>query len=108
MTSPSDIEKAKEDKINLMFSRGLTVQPYIITVGPSLNNIIQVFLVVNEYIYQCPSVLDALNACFKVHIVLDAKYAFECQHIWYLIQWQIYKYFSSSDPHIAFINDLRT
>lgn len=36
---PGDIEKVKQEKIDFMYKRNLTVQPYIIIVGPNLSNI---------------------------------------------------------------------
>lgn len=104
--SPGDIEQAKKKKVNSMYCKGLTVQPYLIIVGPNLNNISQTLVIIDQNTYQCNSVLEALDFCFKSYIVLDAKYPFQSQHLWYLIQWIIYKYKASTDPKILFINDL--
>ncbi|KAB0803155.1 hypothetical protein PPYR_00125 [Photinus pyralis] len=104
--TPGDIEQAKKQKINSMYSKGLTVQPYFIIIGPSLNNISQTLVIINQNTYQCNSILEALDFCFKSYIVLDAKYPFQSQHLWYLIQWIVYKYRAATDPKILFINDL--
>lgn len=103
---PGDIEKAKKCKIDAMFAKGLTVQPYIIIVGQNLNNITQALVVINEHTYSCQSVLEALDFCFKAFIVLDAQYPFQSQHIWYLIQWLVYKISTQRDPKILFVNDI--
>lgn len=103
-----DIDGAKDNHVSSMYSKGLTVQPYIIIVGSTLSNISQALVVINNCTYPCISVLEALDFCFKAYIVLDAKYPFQSQHIWYLIQWQVYGYYAPTDPKIPFINDLMT
>lgn len=103
---PGDLEKAKKDQIDYMFKKGLTVQPYIILIGPTLSNITGSFVIVNNYEYKCMSVIDALDFCFKMYQILDAKYPVQCSHLWYLLQWQLYKYFTEFDPVIPHINDL--
>lgn len=74
--SPADIEKTKGDKINFMYDRGHTVQPYLIIVGLCLNNITAAYVVINNNVYKCVSVLEAFDFCFKSHHVFDAKYSF--------------------------------
>lgn len=103
---PADIEDAKKRRVDLMFQKGLTVQPYVITVGPSLSNITSAVVVINDYEYKCSSVLKALDFCFKCYHILDAKYPFQTQHFWYLIQWKVYKLFCKTDQKIPYINDL--
>lgn len=103
---PGDVQLAKKRQIDLCFNKGLTVQPYIILIGPTLSNISGALVVVNDQEYKCLSVLDALDFCFKIYQILDAKYPFQCSHLWYLIQWRVYKYFTRRDPIIPHINDL--
>lgn len=64
-----------------MFSKGLTVQPYLILVGPSLSNIISVFVSINNVDYKCLSVIDAVGFCFKAYQILDAKYPYESHYL---------------------------
>ncbi|XP_031357890.1 uncharacterized protein LOC116181643 [Photinus pyralis] len=102
---PGDIDKAKRDKVDFMYNRGQTVQPYVILVGPSLNNVTGFYVVINDNLYKCISVFDALDFCFKSHHIFDAKYSFESHHIWYLIQWQVYNLKTKSDLKIPFVQD---
>lgn len=104
--TPSDIDTVRKEKVNSMYVRGLTVQPYILLVGTSLTNITSTFVVINNHIYKTVSVSDAIDFCFKAYHVLDAKYAFECQHIWQLIQWSVYDINTKADLKIPFIQDL--
>jgi hypothetical protein len=103
---PGDIEKAKQEKIDTNYTRGTTVQPYILLVGSTLNNISASYVVINENTYKAISVVDAIDFCFKVIHVLDARYPFECQHVWYLIQWLVYKIQTTKDLKIPYIQDL--
>lgn len=104
--TPGDIEKSKKEQIDRKYSKGLTVQPYLIILGQNLSNVSKSYVVLNNVTYECSSVLDALNFCYQAYQVLDALYPFECRHIWSLIQWNIYKYRSKRDPRIPYISDL--
>lgn len=84
----------------------MTVQPYIILVGSTLNNVSTSYVVINENIYKSSSVLEAVDFCLKAYHVLDAKFPFESHHIWYLIQWSVYKVKSETDLKIPYIQDL--
>lgn len=102
---PGAIEKAKESRVDIMFKKGLTVQPYILVIGPNLSNILNVLVIINNEEYKCDSVIDAIDFCFKAYQVLDAKYSYESQHIWYLIQWLVYKYHVKQDPQFPYLNE---
>lgn len=103
--TPGDVEKAKEQRVNEMFKKGLTVQPYMLLIGPNLNNIISSFVVTNNLQYKCSSVIDALNFCFKIYQVLDAEYPYEVMHLWFLIQWVVFGFKNKRDRQIPWINE---
>ncbi|XP_044765764.1 uncharacterized protein LOC123322012 [Coccinella septempunctata] len=105
VTTPADIEAVKQRRTALMFQKGLTLQPYIILVGPSLGNIISSLIIINNYHYKADSVIGALDFCFKSHQILDASYPFESRHIWYLFQWLLYDYKTKNDPKIPILNE---
>ncbi|CAH0547426.1 unnamed protein product [Brassicogethes aeneus] len=102
-----DIERAKKNRTDFMYRKNLTVQPYVLIVGPSLSNVSCSYVIINEHMYKTPSVLSALDICFKAYKVLDAKYSYECQHLWLLIQWHIYNLKCKFDPKVPFIEDIR-
>lgn len=95
--TPGDIDKIKQERVDF------TLQPYLILVGPSLNNITSALVVVNGTEYKCQSVTEAVNFCFKLYQILDANYPQESRHLWYLIQWLVFKYFNKADPQIPLI-----
>jgi len=103
---PGDIEKAKQEKIDFMFKRNLTVQPYIIIVGPNLSNIHAFYVIIDNINYQTATLLDALKFCFQVYFILDIKYSPESKYLWFLFQWELFNIECEKDIKIPFINDL--
>jgi len=89
-----------------MYKKGLTVQPYILIVGSSLNNVHSFYVIINNKSYQISTLLDALKFCFQTYFVLDINYTPESQHLWYLIQWELFNVISDKDIKILFLNDL--
>lgn len=103
---PGDIEIVKQEKINFMYKKGLTVQPYIITVGPNLSNVHTSYVIIDGKNYQTTTLLNALKFCFQTYFVLDVKYTPESQHLWFLLQWELFNITSNEDIKIPFINDI--
>ncbi|CAG9764339.1 unnamed protein product [Ceutorhynchus assimilis] len=103
--TPEDVDELKNLRVDIMSEKGLTVQPYIILIGPNLGNITSSLVIINEIQYKCNTVLEALDFCFKAYQVLEAKYPFEAEHLWYLIQWSIYNYETKNDITFPFLNE---
>lgn len=103
---PSDIAKVKQEKINFMYKKGLTVQPYIIIVGPNLSNIHAFYVVIDDQNYQLATLLDALKFCFQTYFILDVKYTPESEHLWFLLQWELFNIICEKDIKIPFLNDI--
>jgi len=87
---------------------GLTVQPYIIVVGETLENIKTFFVCVDSILYEVPSTLKALDICFKAFHVLDAEYPSASEHIWQLIQVGLYNFSTKYDKKIPYIMEILT
>lgn len=104
--TPADIDEAKKKQVDFCYSKGLPLQPYMILIGPSLSNVRSSLVVINNHVYKCDSVASALDYCFKAYQVLDAQYPIACHHIWYILQWKLYRYFTKMDPAIPYINEL--
>lgn len=49
---PGDIETAKQNMINCMYKKGLTVQPYILIVGSNLNNVHSFYVIIDNKNYK--------------------------------------------------------
>ncbi|KAH0822739.1 hypothetical protein GEV33_000052 [Tenebrio molitor] len=104
--APSNIHDAIEAKRTKMASFGMTVQPYIIIVGPTFYDIQTVHLYIHDILYTVPTLLKAVDVCFKSFIVFDLQYPLEAEHIWFLIQWIIYDIHLKSDKKLPQIFQL--
>jgi len=74
-----------------MLQMNLTMQPFIIVVGPEITSIENVYIRLDTTLYSMPTVLKALDVLFKIFVTFNACYPKECENIWYLIQWGIYE-----------------
>ena len=57
-----------------MHEKGLTVQPFIVVVGPELNQPENFFLCIDDQQYEISTALEAIDICFKSFHVLGALY----------------------------------
>lgn len=53
---------------------GFTLQPLVIVVGPSISEINQYFVLVDDTSYLLNSIITAVDYCFKVIYVLNVEY----------------------------------
>lgn len=103
---PGDIQPAQEARVQKMRNFGLTVQPYIIAVGPSLENLDSFYVSIDSTLYKVPSALKAFDICFKSFYALNAVYSPESEHIWYLIQLSLYKFKTKWDKQVSYIMEI--
>lgn len=80
-----------------MSQMNLTLQSFIIVVGPEITSIDKIYVGLDKTMYEITSVLKAVDIFFKIFITFNACYPKECENFWYLIQWNIYKIYTSSD-----------
>ena len=65
-----------------------------------IENIEEVYVVVDDVMYAVQGILEGIDVCFKAFHVFDLEYPASSQHIWILIQKGIYKFDLQSDPEI--------
>lgn len=82
-----DINQIHQKKVDRMFQWGLTVQPYIIGVSNTLENVDNFYVMVDQARYRFHSPLKALDTCFKIFFTLSANYPLECQQVWMFLQY---------------------
>jgi len=70
-----------------------SVQPYILAVGPTWENISHVYIIVDQILYTCESIIEATELCFKLFHAYHTEYPAESKHVWQLIQQGFYKLF---------------
>lgn len=69
----------------------MTVQPYIIAIGPTLRDIINYCVIVDKVRYEFDSPLKVLQVMFQIFHVCHAEYPVECKHIMYILQKNLFK-----------------
>ena len=74
-----------------------SVQPYILAVGPTWDNISHSHIIVDKVLYTCTNVVEAVDLCFKLFHVFHSEYPPESKHVWQLIQQGFYKLFLKDD-----------
>lgn len=80
-----------------MYQLDVTLQPYIIVVGPTLSEISSFFVSVDKVLYNTESAFKAIDTCFKIFHVLNIKYPAASNHIWLLIQRELYDFTTKYD-----------
>ncbi|XP_036143340.1 uncharacterized protein LOC118645740 [Monomorium pharaonis] len=101
----ADITKVQEQKRKKAADLGITLQPFIIAVGPS-NDISDIFISVDDTLYKVPSALKAIDLCYKIFQVFDVEYPIESAHIWLLFQRVLYNYENSLDKMTPNITEI--
>lgn len=97
--------KAKDKK-----GAGNQIQPFIGIVG-ELTNPTEIAVLFDDIIYAAPSMLRALDVCFKIFHVFNLKYPIESKIVWQFIQHIFYEIKLKSDEinpsAILFENQLK-
>jgi len=81
----------------------LTIQPYIIVVGPTLTEINGFYVCIDKVLYQVSTALKAVDLCFKIFHVFNVNYPSESEHIWYIVQLCLYKFSTKYDKEISYV-----
>lgn len=96
----ADIESSIASRRQKFENLGVNVQPYIIVQGLDLNNLEAFYVVFDNHFYKLGSTLKAFDLCFKAFHALNAQYPLQSEHIWYIIQFDIYKIITEYDKQI--------
>ncbi|XP_017481232.1 PREDICTED: uncharacterized protein LOC108370410 [Rhagoletis zephyria] len=94
------LEKVKQLK-NDAAQRKATLQPSIILIGTSYENITAAYVVVNETLFLFETALLAIDACFKITQSLNCAYADACKPIWTFIQKYVYEICTEYDQIVT-------
>ncbi|KAL0116442.1 hypothetical protein PUN28_009827 [Cardiocondyla obscurior] len=83
-----------------------TGTPCIIVVGPTLLEISSFFVSIDKILYNVVSAFKAIDTCFKVFHVLNIEYPAASDHIWLLIQRELYKFSTEYDKNPSYILEI--
>lgn len=106
VNSDAEIKQVLEDRRKKLSNFGLTLQPLVVIVGPTLSEISSYIIVINNAMYLLPNILSAIDVCFKCIWAINAKYAAECHCTWMFIQRAFYKLVTSNDRESTAANTL--
>ena len=83
-----------------MAKYNVSLQAYVIIVGPRLESIQASYINVDKTLYKVDSPLKAVDICYKIFQVFNAKYPPESEQVWLLLQQNSYNYKSQQDKKI--------
>jgi len=96
----------KEEVINKAKTLNISIQPYIIVVGPEISKITHSYVCVDNVLYNAASTLEAFDICFKSYHVFHIKYPVFSEHLWLLFQRGLYKFATKWDKIIPHTENL--
>lgn len=87
-------------------AHGLTFQPTIFIVGPTLYQIKNYYIVVNDTIYSVHTILEAVDVTFKLFYALNCEYPADCISVYYFLQRGFYQIVTKWDKEYVSVNAL--
>ncbi|CAH0553157.1 unnamed protein product [Brassicogethes aeneus] len=102
----ADIERLVSQQKAKAITNDLTVQPYVLVVGQSLKSLEAYYVVVDKIRYEVHSMLSALDTCFKIFFVFNARYPPQAEHIWHIIQCCVFKIKTPYDKQFPYVMDI--
>ena len=86
--------------------RGITWQPQVLVLGNSVLIPEQVFVLVNDTVYEVDSLIKAVDVCFKSFFVFNAHYPPHAQEPWLLLQKAVFGIDTTFDAQSARIQEV--
>lgn len=84
----------------------MTNQPHLLVIGSCWSDISDFYVILEEDIIACDTVLGAIDLLFKIFHVLNAQYPKESVHIWLTIQKFVYNITTKTDKVIPYVETL--
>lgn len=81
--------------------KGLTCQPVIIAVGPSMKEVSEFYVKFESIMYKIDTLLKAVDVCFKIIHVFNAEYPIKAINVWTFVQKYFYEIDCKSDTKIS-------
>lgn len=95
----------KEKTLNR--KQSYTIQPYILTEGPSIEDIRTTYIIVDSSVkYKCKGVMKAFDTLFKLLHACHICYPVQSEHLYLLIQRSVYNFKTEFDKSIPYIQDI--
>ncbi|KAJ8674205.1 hypothetical protein QAD02_014671 [Eretmocerus hayati] len=100
-----DLSRVRAEVVEQAAKRREKIQPYIIIVG-ELEAISDIYVNVDNVLYQVSSVLEAIDICFKVFFVFHLQFPYDSQHLWLMIQRGVYGITTDYDSEFPFMSHI--
>ncbi|XP_067210300.1 uncharacterized protein [Linepithema humile] len=91
VTVPGDINPAIQRRRAVALKLKTRVQPFVLLVGPTVEQYEICYVIIDEVKYQFNNVLKAFDQCFKAIQVLMTEYSYEARGVWLFIQQALYR-----------------
>lgn len=88
-----------QNKVDDALKKLMTVQPYIVAVGRSLKEIVNYCVILDSVRWEFDSPLKAFQVFFQIYHVMCGEYPFDCKHILYVIQKNLFKLDTEHDKY---------
>lgn len=69
----------------------MTIQPLIIVVGNSVDNLTHFYVYLNDILYETESFLKSLSVTFQFYQVLNLHYDRQCRQVWNFLEYYFYE-----------------
>lgn len=106
MKSDAEILETVTRRREKLRTFGQTLQPFIVIVGPTINEISSYLVIVDNTYYRLNTIIAAVDCCFKVILSLNAEYPSESALIWCFIQKGFYNIITPWDKNFTIGNAL--
>lgn len=73
----------------------LSIQPFVVAVEETQ----KLFVVIDERMFECNSMLSALDSVLKFCLSFNIEYNFECDYVWEIFQFYVYDIKTKFDKH---------
>ncbi|KAB0805194.1 hypothetical protein PPYR_02164 [Photinus pyralis] len=90
VTCAGDVRSTIQERKNKLTRLGRTFQPLIIVVGESIVTYSVCHVIINDTIYQLPTLLKAVDTAFQIFHATGAKYPSESEDVWLVVQRLLY------------------
>lgn len=109
ISNEESLKKTLSERHQQLLKQGITPQPYVVIVGEDLLNVVSYYVVLNpDVFYNCPGILAAVDACFKMKWALNLQYPPCSYAAWLFLQRGLYKMSSPDDNVTAPVESLVT
>ena len=81
--------------------QGITCQPQVLILGSDMYKPEQVFILINDIVYEVDSIVTAVDICMKCFFVYNTQYPVQAQDPWNFLQTLLYNIKTKYDKKLT-------